>query len=442
MLFGPTPAPAFSSTGLRRFGQADERLGSRIGRPKTELREGGVVRGLWWCVMAVVLCACDSSASPAAWEVSIDTLSGGAVRVVNSPAVDVPPGWTLEETLRIGTIDGDGPASFGGIRGVAVLEDGRLAVLDGIAQEVRVFGPDGVHLATYGGKGGGPGELEAGFGLMSDSNGMLWVPDYRNARMSIFDPGRGFQWSAPFQVLSRGFIWRGAMMRGDQIWKPSITLGPPRTNVMRVYDSEMMLVDSLPLPPDLEVDEEDPPGSFFWRSSDGNSSGYYGVPFFPQSESLIDPTGAIWSTAYGDPSYRIARWVPGRDTTLVLETLRAPVTIPAAQRDSAITVVREALLTVGGANQDWSKVPETRPAIAGMFQAEGGELWVRTSLKDAEVFDVYDRDGRHVRTVQNPLNLYRWLRPTVKRDQFWAVVTDAFDVQYVVRAEIVRTTTN
>jgi hypothetical protein len=260
--------------------------------------------------------------------------------------------------------------------------------------------------------------------------------------MSVFDPVAGFRWSAPLRVLRRGFIWAGAMVESDRVWKPSIALGPPIRNVMRVYDSEMNPVDSLPMPPNPRIDPEDPPGSFFWQSADGRSRAYFGVPYFPQGETLIDPRGVVWSTVYGDPSYRVARWVPGGDTTLVLETRRATVAIPPSERDSAIASVREQMLQMGGANQDWSKVPEIRPAVSGMFLSDEGDLWVRTPVENGEVFDVYDRSGRHLRTVRNPLHLYSWLRPHVRGDQFWAVVVDDLDVQYVVRAQLTPASTN
>jgi hypothetical protein len=205
---------------------------------------------------------------------------------------------------------------------------------------------------------------------------------------------------------------------------------------MRVYDPDMKLVDSLPMPPDAGVDPENPPGSFVWQSADGGSRAYFSVPYFAAARTLIDPRGAVWSTAYGDPRYRIARWEPGGDTTLILEASRPPVTIPVVERDSAIAAIRERLLELGDAHQDWSKVPRNRPAVAGMFLSQEGDLWVRTPVEDGDVFDVFDQSGRHSRTVWNPLRLYPWVRPYVRGDHFWAVVVDDLDVQYVVRARI------
>lgn len=322
------------------------------------------------------------------------------------------------------------------MRGLVVLADGHVAVLDASAQDVRVFGPDGTHIVTHARQGEGPGELVGAHGLMSDRAGRIWVPDGRNARMSVFHRDDGFIESYPMPFLTRGFVWQGLMMADGTIWKPSIEL-ETRRNILRVYSDSMTLVDSLPLPDDPpEVDTEDPPGSFVWRDPSGVGRAYFSVPYFPQGQTLIDPRGEVWSTAYGDASYRIARWVPGGDTTLILEALRPPVSIPGEERDSAIAAVRESMRDFGAAREDRSKMPTVRPAIESTFLSEEGELFVRSRRESGEIFDVFGRDGRHVRTIQNPLPLYRWLRPTVRGDDFWGVVTDDLGVHYVVHAKI------
>ena len=121
-----------------------------------------------------------------------ETLPSGIEQVTNVLPDNPSPTWTLIEELRVGSVDGDGPDTFGELRGLVVLPDGGFAVLDSQAQEVRVFAADGSHRATYGGKGEGPGELRDAHGLMLDPQGRLWVTDPANDRMSVFDPDTGF----------------------------------------------------------------------------------------------------------------------------------------------------------------------------------------------------------------------------------------------------------
>jgi hypothetical protein len=389
--------------------------------------------------LVLLLPGCEDSLPPSTqWTVTSDTLSSGAIHAVNvPPARDPGPTWVLEEELRIGSLDGDGPSSFGQLKGVAVSEDGRVIVLDAIAQELRVFGADGRHLATYGGKGGGPGELESAYGLMMSSEGTVWVPDHRNARMSLFDPDVGIVASYPLHVFSRAFVWQGVLDSGGRVLKPSITPGPPRRRVLRVYTPEMVLADSLPMPDRPATDPRDPPDAFYWEAPDGRSSGYIAVPFYPQGNELVDPNGAVWSTAPGDPTYRVTRWNPGGDTTLVLDTRRAQVPVPAGVRDSIIGAIREQLLERGATNQDWSKVPEVRPAVESMFLAEEGHLWIRVASPDSITrYDVFDRDGRYSGTAVTALRVFRWVKPVVRGEHFWAVVTDDLDVPFVVRARV------
>ncbi|WP_420463962.1 6-bladed beta-propeller [Candidatus Palauibacter sp.] len=216
-------------------------------------------------VALATLAGCAGPASDSDWTTVRDTLPSGTVRVTNVPRTDVSPTWTLVEELRVGTVEGAGPDAFAYLRGLVVLEDGRFAVLDSQAQELRVFGPDGAHVATHGRKGQGPGEFVDANGLMLDHDGRLWVPDTRNGRMSIFDPEEGFVESFPFADASFNATWNGAMVEGNRIYRPSRVSGNRR--LLRVYDLNMRLTDSLPLPSDRpegeEFDPESQPGAFY-----------------------------------------------------------------------------------------------------------------------------------------------------------------------------------
>lgn len=51
-------------------------------------------------------------------------------------------------------------------------------------------------------------------------------------------------------------------------------------------------------------------------------------------------------------------------------------------------------------------------------------------------FDVYERDGRYAGTAVTSLDPYAYVDPVVRDGEFWAIVTDEFDVQYVVRGQL------
>ena len=97
----------------------------------------------------------------------------------------------------------------------------------------------------------------------------------------------------------------------------------------------------------------------------------------------------MWSTREGDPEYRMTRWDPGGDTTLLVETRRPAVPVPAAVRDSVIDGMREMLSNMGVGRQfDWSRIPSVKPAVEAIFQSAEGNLWVRTpSGGEGALFD-------------------------------------------------------
>lgn len=406
-------------------------------------------RALSCATLAVALLwtGCGDAPGTTGWTVETDTLPGGTVRVVNHPpAAGVEPDWTLEEELRIGAVEGEGPATFGEVKGLAVTDDGRIAVLDAQAREVRVFAPDGAHLATHGRQGEGPGEFEDAYGLMLGPENRLWVPDNRLDRMTVLDPDSGYVDSWDVRILSLGYIWGGIMTDEGTVWKPSVTVSGNRDPFMRVYGPGMTLLDTLPMGTRRQVGpEDDPPGAFRWMAPDGQRGGLFGVPWYAMPVTALDPAGAIWSTESGNPDYRIKRWVPGGDTTLVIENRRPPVPVTGAERDSAIEEIRSSLRERSAdANRDWSRIPETKPAVSFMFVADEGRLWVRvltgTSDDSLTAFDVYERDGRLAGTLTtdlHPQNAPGAPTPIVRDDRMWTIVTDELGVDYIVRARIV-----
>jgi hypothetical protein len=393
--------------------------------------------GIVALAMALLAAACGGAGGPAAdeWQITRATLPGGAAHVVNAPPADeIEPTWGLDEELRIGSVDGADPTVFGMLKGLAVLRDGRIAVLDGQAREIRVFGPDGGHLATHGRAGQGPGEIEDAWGMMRDADDRLWVADSRNGRMSVFDPADGLVRDHPVQVTSWGFWWNGTMTDDGRILLPSYTVGPEAREILRVYDGGMNVVDSLPLALPRGNPAEDP-GTYVFEG--GGSRMFTGVPFYPGGERILDPRGGAWSTPRGDPSYRIAHWMPGGDTTLVIETQRPRVAVRAAERDSAIENLRASAARIGAQQADWSRIPAIKPSIASMFLGDDGRLWVRTHSVAGTEYDVYERDGAYAGTLATPLDLLSLPAPVVRGEHVWAVTKDDLDVQYVIRARLV-----
>lgn len=87
---------------------------------------------------------------------------------------------------------------------------------------------------------------------------------------------------------------------------------------------------------------------------------------------------------------------------------------------------------------DWSRIPDVKPAVQGLFTSVEGNLWVQTSSPGGGVtYDILAPDGAYLgSTAPAPLETVFWLSPVVRGDSYWTVVFDELDVPYVVRARI------
>ena len=217
-----------------------------------------------------------------------------------------------------------------------------------------------------------------------------------------------------------------------------------------VYDLNMELVESFSWERNLDVEalarayEEQrrrgTPSSFAWQSGDG-SSGYIPVPFYPGGARHYDREGTVWIGLHEhDPTgYRIRRQNLARDTTLIVESWKSLVPVTREEREAAIQEIREYLRERGAdTDRDWSAIPDVKPSITNLFTSEEGNIWVRTSSSGGDAtWDVHSADGAWLGTASaSGFAPSIFVNAVVSGDEFWAVVTDAFDVPYVVRARI------
>jgi hypothetical protein len=403
--------------------------GLRAPRPVNGIH--AAVLGL--AALALAACAGADADARARWTTTVDTLPDGRVHVVNTPpASGIRPTWVIEPELMIGSVDETGPTSFGEVKGIVVTDDGRIAVLDAQAQEIRVFAPDGAHLRTFGRRGAGPGEMENANGMALGPDGLIRVNDPRNARMSFFHPDSGFIRSHRIQVSSFAWMWDGVVDAAGKVWERQFTmLGDAYWRVLRAYDAHGEWTDTIRLEP-LEPGE-DGPGVYRWRTPDGGG-GLMGVPFWPAGASDYDPRGFFWDKPDDSNDYRILHYRPGGDTTLVFESHRPAVPVSAAERDSVIAGIQR---RIPSADFDWSRIPAEKPIVQSLFVDESGRVWVRVTTPDTLLtYDVYLPDGTYDGTAVTSLKIPASWQPLVRGDLFYTLITDELDVPYVVRARI------
>ncbi len=147
---------------------------------------------------------CFALAASTASGCASDGSSGSSFAVRDSAGItiaenqgDVPPdggGWAIspEPSLQIGAMDGDEAYLLFRVWGATRLSDGRIAVVNNRAPDLRIFSPNGEHLHTFGSRGEGPGEFDSPVlaGVMPGDT--LVVVDRMRRRINLFHPEDGF----------------------------------------------------------------------------------------------------------------------------------------------------------------------------------------------------------------------------------------------------------
>lgn len=148
---------------------------------------------------AVVFAACDgpSSSGPSVTMVARDS---AGIRIVENTIPESDSTNTCrvsgEPTLEIGVASGNPPQELHRAFDGARLSDGRIAIVNQGSREVRVFGPDGSHVVTFGREGDGPGEFQRPYRLWRLPGDSILVFDTNHQRFSRFDGTGGFVGSA------------------------------------------------------------------------------------------------------------------------------------------------------------------------------------------------------------------------------------------------------
>jgi len=352
-------------------------------------------------------CGSESSA-PGGWWGTVDTLEGGGV-VVRSPAEgiwgDRAP-WRLEETFRVGAVEGTGPEVFEGISALEIDPRGRVYVLERTARTVKLFDSAGVHLRTFGREGGGPGELADPIGLALDPDGRLWVVDPGNGRYTVYDSTGGHVATHPRPVPGYSVPWPGRFARSGVLYDLSVQYGEDLDRErellgLRLSDEGLAGTETVPVPPSPFSPED---RQFTFRIEGGMMA--VSVPWAPNLVWWLDPEGFFW---YGrSDRYRIVQRTLMGDTVKVVERDWDPVPVTEREVEEHPTL---AGLREEGVTPDLSRIPDVKPAFRALRADGEGYLWVAThhparSEGDASV-DLFDPDGRYLGVLELPFDLRR-----------------------------------
>lgn len=402
---------------------------------------------------ALLLVACSGSDaaddSGSGWDGTVTDSAG--IPVVSNPSDGLwgpAEGWTVEEVISIGALEGEDAYQFGRIVAADRDSDGNFYVADQQAQEVRVFGPDGTHLRTLGEPGAGPGQLSRGVTGVFVHEGEVRVPDLGNQRLSRYSPDGEFIGSDRIDLAGGvpiRFDADGGRLVAQVRWIPTSDTADtsPKGDPIVEYGPDASVVDTLTvLPPGLSVRFE---------------GGQARLRFF-EAEPIWDlgPDGRLVSAR--NDMYRFEIRGPGGELQRVIRRDFESRPVTEHDKEVFLDAIRELAVDQGApaaaveAMFAQATFAEHYPAFASVLAGPQGTTWVQRirtgeDLTEGEEgtfdpqdlgsneWDVFDADGRYLGMTEFP-GRFQPLR--VVGDTFYGVQRDAMDVQRVVGYRVVR----
>lgn len=374
-----------------------------------------------------------------AWAGTVETLPSGAVHVVSPDEGLWPEGseWRLEEDLRIGSFQTEGPDLFGQIADVTIDSAQRILVLEQQSNELRVFTSEGSHVRTIGREGAGPGELRltAAARVFIEPSGRIWIANSGNQRWDLFSPE-----GDPLATTPSGpFLGRTFMGRDGTFYQWTVELnadgGVSRRVVshMEIQGDSLVLIDTFDTPEISDGEVVRVSLSVGERTVQGRVP----LPLTHRPSWRLDPSGHFWVDR-GD-GYRLLALSPEHDTIRIIERSYDPVPITSGEVDEAMEQFETGRFAGGAANMVRSRIPDHHAAINRFMTDELGNLWVRRVLgADLIAWEVFDADGRFLGAVQSDIDLSRLTVHVITPDRVYGVFRDDLDVQYVVRLRILK----
>lgn len=301
------------------------------------------------------------------------------------------------------------PFLLGEVSGLAFDASGRLYVADFQDPRVVVFDSTGRHLATIGRKGEGPGEFTAPTGPVIGADGALYLRNMSRIQRFVKDPKTGLptrfdrHFDGPLYAPWRSKLPSQIDAQGRFHFPLEATTGGAEFLTRygyRRYRLDGTALDSLGVP-------THPTQRASWASVQTSAgggrmvAGLNIVPFHPVPVWAVSATGTIFSSpadryliVESDASGRVLRQITRADTPRpILAAERAESTRALGRRLDSLTVPLERVMGVSPEVRA-RRLPTSYPAVAGLVAAPDGALWVRRwSLPTAASATLFDVFG-------------------------------------------------
>ncbi len=349
-------------------------------------------------------------------------------------APEPPAKWHLVEEWRVGG-NVDGPYSLTDIRGMAILPNGHIVILDHQDQQLHFLDARGRLLRTVGRKGEGPGEFQGANGLVLTPDGRVIVNDPDNNRLTVLSLTGDLLESVPItNPWGFSYTWDAWVDRSGRVneYVP-VRRGNERVAGRRLWSADLATVDTVyPVTCPAVVQPTSADFSYSFQSSRGGMT--MGIPHAtPRRTGVSAPDGSSWRSAW--PEFNSIRHVPAGqcepDVTVALREARVP--IPTAVRDSAVELVKTNAAKYGAPIPDLSKIPRSYQPFDALFLDSGSRLWVeRRSDATHKRFDVFSPAGVLLAQADEPPLLQPYRPFIITNDRMLGFVADGDGVQYLV----------
>ena len=334
------------------------------------------------CLTVAAGCQTESAPAP---DLVYETRDSAGIPIAVSTGFPSPEdSWVVEAEpfLSIGGASADPPAMFNVVTRATRLDDGRIAILESEASELRFFDSEGRHLRTAGGRGEGPGEFQYAATFVRLPGDTLLVD--AGDRHILFSPNGDYTREEAIDVMSLYARDRAVCGLSSLLADGSrllCELGQPEgggsggsrrvARLLRTADDGAEQPLGLFVGPDA--------GVLFsfgtWIASGGS----------PMSIAIVS-----------NPEYSVELWSPDGELRRIIRRRdgRRPPTDP--EVEAALEMAKR--LPPMGPAPATPETPDLVPAAFGLTVGMRGDVWVRRAplpgMRDATVFDAFDQDGR------------------------------------------------
>jgi hypothetical protein len=329
--------------------------------------------------------------------------------------------------LSLGGENNQGPTQFFRIQNIYVDVNRRVWIADGQSRELRIFGPDGSHLVSRGGRGAGPGEFAAIRLLGGRSGDSVFVADDANGRLSVYSPEGDF-------VRTQQILFDDhPTPRLFKVFADGSVLGQvPRILMASATRAGQVLGDSANLVRvNPELRQWRPYGSAMGPRWIWTGRGQVPVPF--TANAAFDVLGDYVHLVSGS-TFQIRVFREGR--LLEIYRIDRPSRGVSDADVAAYAKFTETYIPKGQqaeylAALDNAARPQELPAFARLIVSTDSHVWAQRYQVDpsaAQWWDVFDVGRRLVGQVETPPN---FVVTHIAADQIVGVWRDDVGVEYV-----------